>query len=105
MSPDELIASLDRHFKYALTLTGSQLRQHWTHDACTDCLSPDCRGGNHTGCIGPPGDACACPCHVNQPRPSPMDVYADGKRCLDCGLWLDRAAVHHCEAGNGGEHA
>ena len=26
------------------------------------------------------------------------DWFADGRRCIDCGLWLDRAAVHHCEA-------
>lgn len=68
MSPDELIASLNRHFKYALTLNDVQLRQHWTHDACLDCLGMDCRARNHTGCIGPPGEACGCPCHVNPGR-------------------------------------
>lgn len=27
-------------------------------------LDPDCRGGNHGGCVGPPGTTCECLCHA-----------------------------------------
>jgi hypothetical protein len=27
----------------------------------------DCLGGNHRGCVGPPGERCACSCHIALP--------------------------------------
>ena len=27
-------------------------------------LDGSCRGGDHPGCVGPPGTVCECPCHV-----------------------------------------
>lgn len=27
-------------------------------------LDMDCRGGNHAGCVGPPGTRCDCSCHA-----------------------------------------
>ena len=25
-----------------------------------------CRGGDHAGCVGPPGTTCECPCHARE---------------------------------------
>jgi hypothetical protein len=33
-------------------------------DTMAEPLDPLCRGGDHAGCIGPPGTSCACPCHT-----------------------------------------
>ncbi len=35
----------------------------WAAAAPGPLLDPDCRGGNHSGCVGPPGTPCDCPCH------------------------------------------
>jgi len=40
-------------------------RDRWnaTRPAPEPKLDPLCRGGNHAGCVGPPGTTCECRCH------------------------------------------
>src|ERR1700733_9860056 len=40
-----------------------RLRQHVAEPPALD---PLCRGGDHAGCIGPPGTRCECPCHTGK---------------------------------------